>query len=122
MFIGVKELERQKLTLDHSFAPGAIDYRTQEFRQVEPLTVQAVAELEGDAIHLAGRFATRLELVCARCLEPVEREVRSRFDLYYRPARKSSAWRRRTLRLVSMSATACSWPMCWLSRCTWHYR
>jgi len=85
MFIGVKELERQKLTVEHSFAPGTIDYRTQDFRQVTPLTVQAVAKLEGDAIHIAGRFATRLELVCARCLEPVEREVCSQFDLRYRP-------------------------------------
>lgn len=85
MFIGVKELERQKLSIDYSFAPGTIDYRTQEFRQVEPLVVQAVAELKDDTIHVVGQFATRLELPCARCLEPVGREVCSNFDLYYRP-------------------------------------
>jgi len=85
MFIGVKELERQKLIIDHSFAPGTIDYRTQEFRQVAPLVVQVVAELKDGVIHVVGQFATRIELTCARCLEPVEREVRSQFDLPYRP-------------------------------------
>lgn len=86
MFIGVKELERHKLTFRENFAPGTIDFRTREFRQAAPLQVEVAAELEGREIHLAGRLATRLELVCSRCLEPMERELGASFDLVYRPA------------------------------------
>lgn len=84
MFIGVKELERHSLTFREDFAPGTIDFRSREFRQAAPLQVELTAELEGREIHIAGRFSTRLELPCARCLEPVERELAPRFDLHYR--------------------------------------
>jgi uncharacterized protein len=36
-------------------------------------------------IRLAGDLATRVELACARCLEPVARDVARKFDLLYRP-------------------------------------
>jgi uncharacterized protein len=85
MFIGVKELEQHKLTVREIFPPGTIDFRTREFRQVAPLRVELTAELDGREIHLAGRFATRLGLTCARCLESLEREVSSTLDLLYRP-------------------------------------
>lgn len=85
MFIGVKELERHKLTVRESFPPGTVDFRTREFHQVAPLQAELTAELDGREIHLAGRFATRLGLTCARCLEPLEREVSSTLDLLYRP-------------------------------------
>lgn len=85
MFIGVKELAQHKITIAHRFAPGMIDYRTQEFRQLGMLTTEAVAELEGGEIHLAGHLETHLELACARCLEPLDRAVSTDFDLRYRP-------------------------------------
>lgn len=85
MFIGRKELERRKLTFREEFAPGTIDFRTREFRQVAPLRVQLSAELEGEGIHIEGRLATRLELACARCLEPVQQALAPRFNLHYRP-------------------------------------
>lgn len=85
MFIGVKELERGKLTFREEFAPGTIDFRTREFRQAAPLTVQLTAELEGREIHIEGQLATRLELICGRCLEPVVQEMAPSFDLLFRP-------------------------------------
>ena len=85
MFIGIKELERHPLRFREEYAPGTIDFRTGEFRQAAPLTVELAAELEGAEIHIVGRLATRLALACARCLEPVEREMAPRFDLHYRP-------------------------------------
>ncbi|MGC1961394.1 MAG: DUF177 domain-containing protein, partial [Candidatus Sulfotelmatobacter sp.] len=36
-------------------------------------------------IRIQGRLATRLELICARCLEPVMQDVKREFDLLYRP-------------------------------------
>jgi len=85
MFIGVQELERHPLRFEGEFAPGTIDFRTRDFRQVAPLTVELAAELDGNEIHIVGRLAARVEITCARCLEPVEREMASRFDLHYRP-------------------------------------
>lgn len=85
MFIGVKELERGKLTFREEFAPGTIDFRAREFQQVALLRVELTAELEGREIHIVGRLATRLGLVCARCLEAVEQDLTPSFDLLYRP-------------------------------------
>ncbi len=45
MFFNVKELAVHKLHLRQSYAPGSVDYHTGDFRQVEPLEVQATAEL-----------------------------------------------------------------------------
>ncbi|MFQ5723317.1 MAG: DUF177 domain-containing protein [Terriglobia bacterium] len=85
MFIGVKELERHPLRFREEFGPGTIDFRTGDFRQAGPLRVDLAAELEGAQIHIAGRLVVRLEFTCARCLEPVVREMAPRFDLLYRP-------------------------------------
>jgi uncharacterized protein len=60
-------------------------YHTGDFRQLEPLAVHATAELVEEQIHITGELHTRLEMLCARCLEPVEEEITHEFDLYYRP-------------------------------------
>ncbi len=85
MFISVKQLEQERLTFQEEFPAGTIDFRTREFRQVAPLRVQGTAELLGNEIRLAGRLSTRVEMTCARCLEPVTQEVAAGFDLVYRP-------------------------------------
>jgi uncharacterized protein len=85
MFLDVKELAAHPVRLRQSYAPGAVDYHTGDFRQVSPLEVRATAELLEGQIRIAGEFHTRLELVCARCLDPVVEEVNRDFDLFYRP-------------------------------------
>jgi uncharacterized protein len=85
MFLAIKELEIQKIRLRQSFAPGAVDYKTTDFRQVDPLEVRATAELVEGQIRITGELHTRLEMVCARCLEPVQEEISRDFDLFYRP-------------------------------------
>lgn len=37
-------------------------------------------------IRVAGKLATDLEILCARCLEPVHQPIEREFDLLYRPA------------------------------------
>jgi uncharacterized protein len=85
MFIDVKELALHKIQLRKSYAPGTLDLHSTEFRQIEPLEVRATAELLEDHIRLTGDLRTRLEMVCARCLEPVVEEISREFDLTYRP-------------------------------------
>src|SRR5690348_15865542 len=88
MFLDVKDLAVRKLPIRKSYAPGSIDYQTAEIKQVEPLEVNAVAELLDGQIRIAGDIVTKVELVCAWCLEPVVEEVSRSFDLFYSPLPK----------------------------------
>jgi uncharacterized protein len=90
MFLDVKELAVRKLRIRKSYAPGSIDYRSSEIRQAEPLEVTATAELIDGQIRVAGEFETKIEMVCARCLEPVTEEVHRQFDLFYSPVPKGT--------------------------------
>ena len=85
MFIDVNELAVRKVRIRKSYAPGTVDFHSREFRQAEPLEVRATAELFEGQIRVSGSLHTRLELVCARCLETVLEEVSRDFDLFYRP-------------------------------------
>jgi len=57
-------------------------------KQSEPLEVNATAELLEGQIRVTGELQTRIEMVCARCLEPVIEEVHRDFDLFYQPLLK----------------------------------
>ncbi|HYB62028.1 MAG TPA: DUF177 domain-containing protein [Methylomirabilota bacterium] len=85
MFLDIKELALHKIRIQKSYAPGTLDLYSGEFRQVEPLEVRATAELLDGQVRIAGDLRTRLEMVCARCLEPVVEEVNRDFDLSYKP-------------------------------------
>ncbi len=85
MFLDVKELAVRKIRIRKSYAPGTVDYHSGEFHQIEPVEVRATAELVEGQIRVYGSLHTRLEMVCARCLEPVQEEINRDFDLYYRP-------------------------------------
>jgi uncharacterized protein len=84
MFIDVKELAVHKVRVGKSYAPGSIDYHTTDLKQLGPLEVRATAELIDGQIRVNGSLETKIELVCARCLEPVVEDVSREFDLFYR--------------------------------------
>ena len=75
MFLDVHELALHKARIRKTYAPGTIDLHSADFRQVEPLEVQATAEAVEGQIRISGELHTKFELVCARCLEPVFEEV-----------------------------------------------
>jgi uncharacterized protein len=85
MFLDVKELAVHNIRIRRSYAPGTVDYHMTDIRQVEPLEVRATAELVEGQIRITGELHTRLEMSCARCLEPVNEDVAREFDLFYRP-------------------------------------
>lgn len=85
MFLDVHELATRKIRIRKDYAPGALDFHSGDFQQIEPLDVRATAELVDGQIRIFGTFHTRLELTCARCLETVVEEVSKDFDLIYRP-------------------------------------
>jgi uncharacterized protein len=88
MFLDVKDLAVRKLRIRKSYAPGSIDYHTADIKQTEPLEVTATAELVDGQIRVTGDLETKIEMVCARCLEPVIEDVSRSFDLFYRPLEK----------------------------------
>jgi len=93
MFLDIHELERQPLDFEEEFAPGVIDLGG-EAQQRTPLKSSGHAELVEEHhgkhqvikdIRLRGRLQARLELQCARCVEPVAQDIRREFELLYRP-------------------------------------
>jgi uncharacterized protein len=85
VFITREELKLHRVVVSKSYVPGQLDFQGAEFRQREPLQVNAVAELAGSEIRIRGHLKTRLEATCDRCLGPVELPVEQDFDLSYRP-------------------------------------
>jgi uncharacterized protein len=90
MFLDVKDLAVRKLPIHKSYSPGSVDYHSSEIKQVEPLEVTATAELHDGDIRIYGQLETKIEMSCARCLEPVLEEVSRSFDLSYTPLPKQS--------------------------------
>lgn len=93
MLITTAQLHKENLTLDENLPEGTIDY-TADIHQRGPLSVKGKAELieehrgHGDIvddIRLRAKFAGNFELLCARCLDPVNEELKGEFDLIFRP-------------------------------------
>ena len=93
MFLDIKELELHPIEFSEEFAPGVIDFG-EEVRQRMPLKtngrIDLVEEHHGKHeiikdLRLRGQLTTGLELLCARCLDPVPQDVKREFELLYRP-------------------------------------
>jgi uncharacterized protein len=93
MFFEIKDLQLHPIEFAEKFEPGVIDLGA-DYLQVTPIESSGRANLVEEHhgkhkiiqdIRIQGRMATRLELSCARCLEPVMQDVKREFDLLYRP-------------------------------------
>lgn len=93
MKIRVQDLEVRKQEFEVKFQPGEIDFGP-EVKQVGSLQTEGRAELirehhgghdTVEDIRLVGKLDGRIEVSCARCLDPVEIPISRSFDLLYRP-------------------------------------
>jgi len=93
MFIEIHELELHPIDFEKNIRPDVLDLG-EDLRQVGALHTSGRAQLVQEQhgkhqivkdIRLEGSLATRVELACARCLEPVLQDVNHKFDLLYRP-------------------------------------
>jgi len=93
MFLDIKDLEIQPLDFAENFPPGVIDFGS-EVRQSGPLKTSGHAEIVEEHhgkhqvikdLRVRGRVSAKLELQCARCLDPVSQDVNREFELLYRP-------------------------------------
>jgi uncharacterized protein len=93
MLIALLDLEREPVSFDLKFPPGAIDYGD-EATQTSDLAVKGQAEMLPEHrgpkevvedIRTRAQWAGTFEVPCARCLEPVRHELKGEFDLLFRP-------------------------------------
>ena len=93
MLITPLQLQKEPLDFDVTLAADAIEY-TPDVRQLGPLPVKGTADLivehRGhkefvEDIRLRAAYEGHFELLCARCLEPVQQDLASDFDLIFRP-------------------------------------
>jgi len=93
MFIETHELELHPIDFEEEIHPGVLDLG-EDLQQIETLRssgrAQLVQERHGKHqvvkdIRINGGLATRVQLACARCLEPIVQNVKHEFDLLYRP-------------------------------------
>jgi len=89
----ISELEREPVDFDLSLPAGAIDFG-EEAEQVGGLATSGRAEVIHEHrgpreivpdIRLKGRYSSRFQVPCARCIEPVEISLAADFDLIFRP-------------------------------------
>ncbi len=93
MFISLQVLEQKEINFREEYSPESVDLGP-DMRQSAPLRSQGRATLIEEHhghkgviqdIRVQGELATEVEAACARCLEPVKREVARKFELLYRP-------------------------------------
>ena len=89
VFFDIHVLEKRKIRFDDAFAPGSIDFFDDDLKQAGDLRAAGEAELVDPfgsrEIHLHGEVRGEMEVVCARCLEPLRVSVSSPLNLFYRP-------------------------------------
>ncbi len=93
MYISVADLERAPLPVDPPIAPGQIDFGI-ELHALLSLRTSGLAEVLHEHrgpgqvvadIRLRASYQAQVEVLCARCLEPVRVALDQSFDLLFRP-------------------------------------
>ena len=93
MLIEIRELEVHPVDFDEHLAPGVIDFGPDVRQEAELASAgraQLIQEHHGkhqliNDIRIVGDLSTRVEVACARCLEPIHHDVVKKFELLYRP-------------------------------------
>ncbi|MGE0704216.1 MAG: DUF177 domain-containing protein [Vicinamibacterales bacterium] len=87
---------------EQSYAPEVFtgtDAPSQDlYTIVQPVRLVVDVSKDQERFRLVGRVATRLELVCSRCLEPFDWPVDAAFDLQYQPKEKYAEHQEREIR------------------------
>ena len=93
MLITPIQLEHEPVLFTESILPGNLDYAP-DVQQSGPLPVTGRADLlienrgHDDLVHdirLRAAYEGKLEVLCARCVEPVPFPIKGEFDLIFRP-------------------------------------
>jgi uncharacterized protein len=87
------QLTDEPLLFDEAIAPGVLEFAA-DLRQIGPLPVKGQADLivehrsantHVDDIRIRATYHGEFEVLCARCVDPVEVPLAGSFDLIFRP-------------------------------------
>lgn len=93
MLITPIQLEHEPLLFTESISAGSLDYAP-DVQQVGPLPIEGRADLLVENrghnhlvndIRLRAAYQGNLEVLCARCVDPVPFPIQGEFDLIFRP-------------------------------------
>ncbi len=91
MLLDLTKLHGAREHVERTLQPSLFEPPDEDYRVVAPVELSMdVAKAGGDAFRVAGKYRTRLELACGRCLEPFEVPLESEFDLRYLPAEQNA--------------------------------
>jgi uncharacterized protein len=82
--VDLAALEGDRLELEGTLEPGDVDLSADRIRQIGILRWSGFAERSSAHVQFAGCLQGQFELVCVRCLEPVEEILNRKFDLFFR--------------------------------------
>ena len=82
--VDLKDLGQEKVQVQGSLEPDALDFSSDGVRQIGSLDWTASAERAGLEIRITGSLKSTVEQTCSRCLEPARYELSRPFDLYFR--------------------------------------
>jgi uncharacterized protein len=80
MRIEIDKLEEHGGKFERLYDPNDLPLDDSEVRLVEPAEVSGRVRREGTEVALNGQLQARLEVVCGRCLEPVELRISADFS------------------------------------------
>jgi len=89
MFLDVKELAVHKLRIRRPM-PGQHRFSFRGDQASRTAGSDRHGRVAESQIRIEGNLETKIELVCARCLEPVVEDVSRSFDLFYAPLPKDA--------------------------------
>jgi uncharacterized protein len=86
MLLDLSKLHGPREHFERVFQPSVFDPPDEDYRVAAPVELSIDVERSGpDSFRVRGRVATKLELLCGRCLETFELPVDAQFDLRYIP-------------------------------------
>ena len=83
--VDLADLGKETLWLGGTFMPGDIDFSDDDVRQSEGLDWSLSVELKGGGARVVGQLSTAIQLTCVRCVEPIDRGLQRKFDLFFEP-------------------------------------
>jgi len=75
--------EDESLALEHDYDPKALNLELYDLHYLALLKFKGTLDKIKTALFLKGTLATKLEILCTRCLKPVPQNVTEKVDLYY---------------------------------------
>ena len=82
--VDLAALEGDRLELEGALEPSDIDLSADQIRQVGIVRWSGFVDRSGAHVRFAGWLQGQFELVCVRCLQPVEEILNRKFDLFFR--------------------------------------